>query len=59
MKKIVQFFAESYAELKKVVWPSRSEVASSTRVVIISVVLFAAVLGVVDFLILAGIDLIF
>ena len=59
MKKIVQFFSESYAELKKVVWPSRGEVASSTRVVLISVVLFAAVLGVVDFLILAGIDLIF
>lgn len=59
MKKIVQFFSESYAELKKVVWPSRGEVASSTRVVLISVVLCAAVLGVVDFLILAGIDLIF
>jgi preprotein translocase subunit SecE len=59
VKKIVQFFSESYAELKKVVWPSRGEVASSTRVVLISVVLCAAVLGVVDFLILAGIDLIF
>ena len=59
MKKIVQFFSESYAELKKVVWPSRGEVTSSTRVVLISVVLCAAVLGVVDFLILAGIDLIF
>ncbi len=59
MKKALQFFSESYAELKKVVWPSREEVAASTRVVIVSVVLFALVLGVVDFLLLAGIDLIF
>jgi preprotein translocase subunit SecE len=59
MKKIFQFFAESYAELKKVVWPSREEVATSTKVVIVSVLIFAAVLGVVDFLLLAGIDLIF
>ena len=59
MKKVIQFFSESYAELKKVVWPSRDEVASSTRVVIVSVVLFALVLGVVDFVLLAGIDLIF
>ncbi len=59
MKKVIQFFSESYAELKKVVWPSRDEVASSTRVVIVSVVIFALVLGIVDFVLLAGIDLIF
>lgn len=59
MKRVLQFFSESYAELKKVVWPGRDEVASSTRVVIVSVVLFALVFGVVDFLLLAGIDLIF
>ena len=59
MKKVIQFFSESYAELKKVVWPSRDEVASSTRGVIVSVVIFALVLGIVDFVLLAGIDLIF
>ena len=59
MKKIVQFFKDSYAELKKVVWPSRDEVGSSTKVVIVSVIIFAVVLGAVDFLILSGIDLIF
>jgi preprotein translocase subunit SecE len=59
MKKIFRFFAESYAELKKVVWPSREEVATSTKVVIVSTLIFAAVLGIVDFLLLAGIDLIF
>jgi len=59
MKKIIQYFKDSYAELKKVVWPSREEVGSSTKVVIVSVIIFAAVLGLVDFLFLYGIDLIF
>jgi preprotein translocase subunit SecE len=59
MKRIFQFFSESYAELKKVVWPSREEVATSTKVVIVSTLIFAIVLGIVDFLLLAGIDLIF
>lgn len=59
MRKIVQFFKDSYAELRKVVWPSRDEVASSTKVVIVSVIIFAVVLGAVDFFLLAGIDLVF
>ncbi|MGYP006286256359 len=59
MRRIIQFFKDSYAELKKVVWPSRDEVASSTKVVLVSVALFAAVLGILDFLFLTGIDLIF
>jgi len=59
MKKIVQFFKDSYAELKRVVWPSRDEVASSTKVVIVSVIIFAIVLGAVDFLLLAGVNIIF
>lgn len=59
MRRIITFFKDSYAELKKVVWPSRDEVGSSTRVVLISVALFAIVLGIVDFLFLQGIDLIF
>lgn len=59
MKKILQFFSESYAELKKVVWPSREEVGSSTKVVLISVILFALILGFVDFLLFNGIELIF
>ncbi len=59
MKKIIQFFKDSYAELKRVVWPSRDSVASSTKVVIISVLLFAVILGFVDFLLLKGMDLVF
>lgn len=59
MKRIIQFFRESYSELKKVVWPSRDEVASSTRVVIISVVLVAIALGIVDFVLITAVDLVF
>jgi preprotein translocase subunit SecE len=59
MRKIVQFLKDSYAELKKVVWPSREEVGASTKVVIVSVIIFAVVLGTVDFVLLAGIDFIF
>lgn len=59
MKKVILFFKESYAELKKVTWPSREEVSSSTKVVLVSITLIAAALGIVDFLLFKGIDLIF
>ena len=59
MKRIVQFFRESYAELRKVTWPSREEVASSTKIVLISVTLIAIALGLVDFVFFQAVDLIF
>jgi preprotein translocase subunit SecE len=59
MKKVVQFFRESYAELKKVVWPSRDEVVASTKVVIVSTIIIAVALWLVDFVIYQGIDLLF
>lgn len=59
MKKLIGFIRNSYAELKKVTWPSREEVGNSTRVVLISVVIFALILGTLDYLFLAGIDLLF
>jgi len=59
MKKIVQFIKESYAELRKVIWPSREDVISSVKVVIISTIIVAMVLGLVDLLLLVGIRAIF
>jgi len=59
MKRIIQFFKESYAELKKVVWPGRDDVISSVKVVVISTVIVAAILGLVDFLLLSGIRALF
>ena len=59
MKKIIQFFKDSYAELRKVVWPGREDVVASTKVVVVSTVLMAIALGFVDFVLVAGIDFIF
>ena len=59
MKKVIQFARESVAELRKVVWPSREDVVSSVKVVLVSTVLIAAVLGVVDLLLLLGIQALF
>ena len=59
MNKVVQFVKESYAELRKVIWPSREDVISSVKVVIISTVIIAAVLGLVDVLLLLGVQAIF
>ncbi|MFC2330392.1 MAG: preprotein translocase subunit SecE [Treponema sp.] len=49
MSKVGQFLRESKAELKKVVWPSRDDVVSSVKVVIISTILIAIILGLLDF----------
>ncbi|MGH4039021.1 MAG: preprotein translocase subunit SecE [Sphaerochaeta sp.] len=59
MSKISSFFKESRQELKKVVWPSKEQVGISTRVVIVSVFVFAAVLGLVDYVLLQLMYLIF
>jgi len=48
MKRALQFFKDSYAELKKVVWPTREEVIESTKVVVVSVVIIALFLGLFD-----------
>ena len=48
MAKIFQFFKESRAELKKVVWPTKADVLSSIKVVIISTIIVAIILGLLD-----------
>ncbi|MDD7416670.1 MAG: preprotein translocase subunit SecE [Treponemataceae bacterium] len=57
--KVVNFFKESIAELKKVVWPTKNDVLSSVAVVLISTIIIAAVLGLLDFLFVSGMNLIF
>ena len=59
MKKIIRFFQESFGELKKVTWPSREDVGASTKIVLISVALIAAALGLVDFILFRAMELIF
>lgn len=48
MKGIIRFFKECGAELKKVVWPSRNDVVASVKVVVVSSVIIAAILGALD-----------
>ncbi len=59
MKKIGRYFKECWLEMKKVSWPSRQEVIHSTWIVIVSTILFAIALGLVDTLLGLGLDLIF
>lgn len=46
--KIKKFLSEVIIELKKVTWPSRKEVYSTTIVVLITVFIFAIFLYLVD-----------
>ncbi|MCL2411276.1 MAG: preprotein translocase subunit SecE [Treponema sp.] len=59
MKKVIQFIKESRAELKKVVWPGRDDVISSVKVVLLSTLVIAAILGLIDFLLHMGVQWIF
>jgi preprotein translocase subunit SecE len=59
MRKIIAFFQESFAELKKVTWPSREETVASTKVVIVSTILIALLLGLVDLVLFQVMDLLF
>ncbi|MFA5074379.1 MAG: preprotein translocase subunit SecE [Nitrospirota bacterium] len=47
-KKIAEFLLEVKLELKKVVFPTKKEVIGSTWVVIITVIISAIFLGLVD-----------
>ena len=59
MRRIILFFQESYAELRKVTWPSREEALASTKVVLVSTLIIAAMLGLVDFILFKFVDWIF
>jgi preprotein translocase subunit SecE len=59
MKKIKAFFSEMMVELRKVIWPSPEKVAENTRLVVVSTVVFALFFGLVDFVIIASLNLVF
>ena len=48
IRRLIEFFPESWQELKKVHWPSRKETYAATLVVIIVVVLISVYLALVD-----------
>ena len=53
MKKIFQFFKECAGELRKVTWPTRSDV------LFISTIIVALILGLLDWLFTEGLRLVF
>lgn len=48
MAKFPVFVKECAAELRKVQWPTRDDVVASVKVVIVSTILIAALLGGLD-----------
>jgi preprotein translocase subunit SecE len=54
-----QFITEVVAELKKTTWPGRREVYGTTVVVIVTVLICALYLWVVDMILNAGMDRVF
>ncbi len=49
MSKIKNYIKESVGELKKVSWPKKEEIVSSTWVVIVFIIIFSIILGLIDF----------
>ncbi|MAF27589.1 MAG: preprotein translocase subunit SecE [Gemmatimonadota bacterium] len=48
IEKIKQFVKDVRVEMKKVSWPSRDELRGSTMVVIVTVIVLAIFIGIVD-----------
>lgn len=56
-KKIVNYFKEVKAEMKKVVWPSFAKVRKNTTIVIIYVLIIGVVIWALDMLFTWGMSL--
>ena len=52
---LTKWFRGMKSELKKVVWPTWSQVLNNTLVVIVVSVIFAVVIGLIDYLAYEGI----
>ncbi len=57
--KIVGFFTDIVKEMRKVTWPKREELRESTLVVIITSLIFAGFVFVIDKIISEGLKVIF
>lgn len=57
--KIIGFFTDIVKEMKKVTWPKREELKESTMVVILTSLIFAVFVYVVDKIINEGLKIIF
>ena len=59
MKKFFRYLKECRLEMKKVAWPNKATILSSTKIVLVSTIIFAVLLGLVDFLLMRLVYLIF
>ncbi|HQK83340.1 MAG TPA: preprotein translocase subunit SecE [Atribacter sp.] len=55
--RLKNYFKDAWSEFKKVTWPNRKELMSSTLTVLVVVVIFAVFLGVIDLILTALIGL--
>jgi preprotein translocase subunit SecE len=58
-KRLKQFLVEVWSELKKTTWPGRSEVYGTTVVVIVTVIVCAFYLWIVDIFLSKGMNVVF
>jgi preprotein translocase subunit SecE len=59
LRRFRQFLIEVWAELKKTTWPARREVYGTTLVVIVTVLICAFFLWIVDLVLNRGMQVIF
>lgn len=48
LKSIANYFSDVKSELRKVTWPNREEIVTSTLVVVVVVIAFTLFIGIVD-----------
>jgi preprotein translocase subunit SecE len=59
LKRLKQFLVEVWSELKKTTWPGKKEVYGTTVVVIVTVLICAFYLWIVDLILNAGMGAVF
>lgn len=59
MKKLIKYLKESVLEMKKVAWPNKLTIVSYTKIVLVTTIVFAVILGLVDYLLLKGVYIVF
>jgi preprotein translocase subunit SecE len=58
-KSIVKFFKEVRNELKKVIWPNRTQLTKSTVTVLMSCLVIGIIIWVFDFILTYGVEKLF
>ena len=57
--RMVLFFRQTVAELRKVIWPTRTELISYTWVVLVFITVMAVIIGVMDLVFAKGVLVVF